>query len=317
MNQPGNALDPMRTWVGDPRAARSRAATAASATVTCSGPKASGGSTRTPSSARPRRQRDVRRRVARAAAAVAAPTGDGRRSRAQRLPHRPVASAPAHRRLPGGDHVRSHGRGGAASCAPAVHERAVGVAPDGRPYAANDPHLLRWVHVAEVDSFLAAHQRYGETPLLAHERDEYVREMAVIAGARRARPARVRAPCATRSAFRPELQGTPAAREAALHAPATADAPCHPSHVHAARLGRGGAAAAVGAPTAAPAVAAGAGAVAVRPAGDVSCAACGGRSRTRRSPTPSRRRGGRRGGRRLTKAAGESRASAGRGRRGR
>ena len=42
-----------------------------------------------------------------------------------------------------------------------VHERVVGTAPDGRAYAASDPHLLRWVHVAEIDSFLAAHQRYG------------------------------------------------------------------------------------------------------------------------------------------------------------
>ncbi|MEI6743261.1 MAG: oxygenase MpaB family protein, partial [bacterium] len=38
----------------------------------------------------------------------------------------------------------------------AVHERVTGVASDGRPYSANDPHLLLWVHVAEVDSFLAA-----------------------------------------------------------------------------------------------------------------------------------------------------------------
>ena len=31
--------------------------------------------------------------------------------------------------------------------------------PDGSPYAASDPHLLAWVHVAEVDSFLRAYQR--------------------------------------------------------------------------------------------------------------------------------------------------------------
>src|SRR5512139_2455134 len=47
----------------------------------------------------------------------------------------------------------------------AVHETVRGTAPDGRPYAASDPHLLRWVHVAEVDSFLAAHQRFGRSPL--------------------------------------------------------------------------------------------------------------------------------------------------------
>lgn len=101
----------------------------------------------------------------------------------------------------------------------AVHERVVGVAPDGRSYAANDPHLLRWVHVAEVDSFLAAHQRYGEAPLLPHERDGYVREMAVIARALGvpAPPESERALRDQIRAFRPELQGTPAAREAARY----------------------------------------------------------------------------------------------------
>ena len=43
----------------------------------------------------------------------------------------------------------------------AVHRRVTGIAPDGRPYAATDPHLLAWVHVGEVDSFLRAYQRYG------------------------------------------------------------------------------------------------------------------------------------------------------------
>jgi len=46
----------------------------------------------------------------------------------------------------------------------AVHRYITGTAPDGRPYRADDPHLLRWVHVAEIDSFLAAHQRYGDGP---------------------------------------------------------------------------------------------------------------------------------------------------------
>ena len=39
------------------------------------------------------------------------------------------------------------------------------MAPDGRTYRASDPHLLHWVHLAEVDSFLAAYQRYGAAPL--------------------------------------------------------------------------------------------------------------------------------------------------------
>ena len=43
----------------------------------------------------------------------------------------------------------------------AIHERVTGTAPDGRPYAASDPHLLTWVHIAEADSFLSAYSRFG------------------------------------------------------------------------------------------------------------------------------------------------------------
>ena len=42
-----------------------------------------------------------------------------------------------------------------------IHRRVHGIAPDGRPYRADDPHLLEWVHIAEVDSFLLAHRLYG------------------------------------------------------------------------------------------------------------------------------------------------------------
>ncbi len=62
-----------------------------------------------------------------------------------------------------------------------VHERVTGTAPDGRPYAANDPHLLLWVHVTEVDSFLRAFDRYGVGRLRDAERDQYVAEMAEVA----------------------------------------------------------------------------------------------------------------------------------------
>ena len=61
-----------------------------------------------------------------------------------------------------------------------VHERVRGVAPDGRPYEANDPHLLLWVHVTEVDSFLAAYRRYGAGRLTDAEQDRYVAEMAEV-----------------------------------------------------------------------------------------------------------------------------------------
>jgi len=62
-----------------------------------------------------------------------------------------------------------------------VHDGVTGFAPDGRPYTANDPNLLMWVHCTEVDSFLAARVRYGESPLSPGEVDTYVAEMAIIA----------------------------------------------------------------------------------------------------------------------------------------
>jgi len=62
-----------------------------------------------------------------------------------------------------------------------IHDRVTGTAPDGRPYSANDPHLLLWVHVTEVDSFLAAFDRHGYGKLTDAERDGYVDGMAQIA----------------------------------------------------------------------------------------------------------------------------------------
>ena len=47
----------------------------------------------------------------------------------------------------------------------AIHQRITGTAPGGQPYAASDPHLLTWVHIAEADSFLRAHARFGARPL--------------------------------------------------------------------------------------------------------------------------------------------------------
>ena len=99
----------------------------------------------------------------------------------------------------------------------AIHDRVVGTAPDGRPYAASDPHLLRWVHVAEVDSFLAAHQRYGAAKLDAQGRDGYVADTARVAEEIGVlNPPRTEAELqAVLAEYRPELKGTPAAREAA------------------------------------------------------------------------------------------------------
>ncbi|HEU4512351.1 MAG TPA: oxygenase MpaB family protein [Nocardioidaceae bacterium] len=99
----------------------------------------------------------------------------------------------------------------------AVHKKVTGTADDGRPYAASDPHLLRWVHIAEIDSFLMAHQRFGHRPLDQAGRDEYVAETARVAEALGAvDPPRSEAELREQLAgYRPELVGTPAARAAA------------------------------------------------------------------------------------------------------
>jgi uncharacterized protein (DUF2236 family) len=69
---------------------------------------------------------------------------------------------------------------GAVGMVRAIHDRVHGVASDGRPYDANDPALLAWVHNVEVDSFLAAYHRYGAGPLSTADADRYVAEMAVV-----------------------------------------------------------------------------------------------------------------------------------------
>lgn len=98
-----------------------------------------------------------------------------------------------------------------------IHRRVHGVAADGRPYEASDPHLLGWVHVAEVDSFLRAHQLYGARPLDQQERDDYVADTALVAAALGVvDPPRTEDELRQRiSDYRPELSGTAAARDAA------------------------------------------------------------------------------------------------------
>ncbi len=99
----------------------------------------------------------------------------------------------------------------------AVHARISGTTPDGEPYAASDPHLLTWVHLAEIDSFLLAHQRFGRRPLDAAGCDAYVAQTARIARALGGEdvPTTLAGLRSALGAYRPELRGTPAAREAA------------------------------------------------------------------------------------------------------
>jgi uncharacterized protein (DUF2236 family) len=98
----------------------------------------------------------------------------------------------------------------------AIHDRVTGTTEEGVPYAASDPHLLTWVHVAEIESFLLAHRVYGHRRLDAAGRDEYLAQTAEVA--RRLGvpdPPETEAQLRrTLAGFRPELRGTPAALEA-------------------------------------------------------------------------------------------------------
>ena len=62
-----------------------------------------------------------------------------------------------------------------------MHRKVRGTAPDGRPYSADDPALLTWVHVTEVSSFLRAHQRFTPFPVRGEQADRYLHEIATIA----------------------------------------------------------------------------------------------------------------------------------------
>jgi uncharacterized protein (DUF2236 family) len=99
-----------------------------------------------------------------------------------------------------------------------AHQRVHGTTSDGRVYAASDPHLLRWVHVAEVDSFLAAHQRYGVSRRLDRdERDAYLADTALLA-VKLGIPDPPTTEAELRdqlASFRNELASTPEARQAA------------------------------------------------------------------------------------------------------
>ena len=96
-----------------------------------------------------------------------------------------------------------------------MHRRVRGTADDGRAYAASDPHLLMWVHLAETESFLTCYQMYGASRLSAYDADKYVAQAGSIA----ARlgvidpPQSVAELSAALDGFAAELASTPAARE--------------------------------------------------------------------------------------------------------
>lgn len=94
-----------------------------------------------------------------------------------------------------------------------MHRRVSGVAADGRTYAATDPALLTWVHIALVDSMMAAYLDYGTNGRL--DADCYVADMAVVGSAMGVpEPPRTRAELeATFASFLPDLTGSAHADE--------------------------------------------------------------------------------------------------------
>ncbi|WP_327260334.1 DUF2236 domain-containing protein [Streptomyces sp. NBC_01232] len=98
-----------------------------------------------------------------------------------------------------------------------VHARIRGRTPDGVPYRADDPELLTWVHIAEADCFLRAHQRYGRSPLDAAGCDAYLADTARVARALGADgpPESERDLALLMARYRPGLRVTAASRDTA------------------------------------------------------------------------------------------------------
>jgi uncharacterized protein (DUF2236 family) len=61
-----------------------------------------------------------------------------------------------------------------------IHANIRGTDLQGKPYVANEPELIRWVHLVEVASFLAAFQHLSRRPLSVQECDRYISEMTQV-----------------------------------------------------------------------------------------------------------------------------------------
>ena len=61
-----------------------------------------------------------------------------------------------------------------------IHAQVKGFMPDASPYVANEPALLRWVHLGEVTSFLNGYQLLSTQPLSSTEADTYAKEMTLV-----------------------------------------------------------------------------------------------------------------------------------------
>jgi uncharacterized protein (DUF2236 family) len=98
-----------------------------------------------------------------------------------------------------------------------IHHRVHGTASTGAAYRAEDPHLLMWVHVAEVESFLTTYQRFGGRRLSQGQADQYVAQTGIAAERLGVLdPPRSEADLrAVLAGYRPELASSAEARAAA------------------------------------------------------------------------------------------------------
>lgn len=62
-----------------------------------------------------------------------------------------------------------------------IHDQVGGTLADGTRYAAGDPHLLAWVHVAGALMFLDGWRRYGEPRMSWTDQDRYFAESGHVA----------------------------------------------------------------------------------------------------------------------------------------
>jgi len=62
----------------------------------------------------------------------------------------------------------------------AIHAEVQGIDEAGRPYRADEPELLEWVHLTESWSFLSSYQRFARPDLRQEIQDQYFAEMASL-----------------------------------------------------------------------------------------------------------------------------------------
>jgi uncharacterized protein (DUF2236 family) len=95
-----------------------------------------------------------------------------------------------------------------------IHAHIVGHGEDGRPYSADDPDLLTWVHVSEAYCFLQGYRRYSHITMPAGAADRYYDEVRRVAEALGARdvPASEREVASYFRRIQPELAYTERSR---------------------------------------------------------------------------------------------------------